>query len=249
MKVRRILTTKGKSSYEGIKFEKRTSEVKQLDGSGKNSQEVVVPHFWSQVAADIIAKKYFRRTGVPKVDENGRAILDEHGQPLLGGETDSRQVFSRLAGCWRIWGEQYNYFDSKDDADSFQAEIEFMLANQMAAPNSPQWFNTGLHSAYGISGKPQGHFFVDPKTKKLKKSSSAYERPQPHACFIQSIKDDLVNPGGIMDLWMREARLFKYGSGTGTKFSSIRGEGEKLSGGGASSGLMSWLRIGDRAAG
>ena len=119
----------------------------------------------------------------------------------------------------------------------------------MVAPNSPQWFNTGLHWAYGIDGPSQGHYYVDYKTGKLTKSESAYEHPQPHACFIQAVPDDLVNEGGIMDLWVREARLFKYGSGTGSNFSRLRGEGEKLSGGGRSSGLMSFLKIGDRAAG
>ena len=238
MKFTRLFTRKGKSPYAGMEFEKRTSEVRNLDGSSKSLMDVTVPKSWSQVATDIIAQKYFRKTGVP-----------QEGSKELGPETDARQVFDRLAGCWRKWGEEYNYFDSKEDADTFQAEISFMLANQMSAPNSPQWFNTGLHSAYGITGKAQGHKYVDPKTGKVKNSTSAYERPQPHACFIQSINDDLVNEGGIMDLWSREARLFKYGSGTGTNFSNIRAEGEALSGGGESSGLMSFLKIGDRAAG
>tara|TARA_Y100000780_G_C13695797_1_gene421849 strand:+ start:13842 stop:17297 length:3456 start_codon:yes stop_codon:yes gene_type:complete len=232
-----------------MKFEKRTSEVKNVDGSSNSTMEVTVPNTWSQVATDIIAQKYFRKTGVPQLDEKGKVIQDDNGNPVLGSETDSRQVFDRLSSCWRTWGEKYNYFDSKEDADAFQGELAFMLANQMAAPNSPQWFNTGLHTAYGIKGSPQGHKYVDPKTGKVKSSTSAYERPQPHACFIQSIKDDLVNEGGIMDLWSREGRLFKYGSGTGTNFSNIRGEGENLSGGGFSSGLMSFLKIGDRAAG
>jgi len=251
MKVKRLLTKKGVSSYHGIEFEKRSSSIKHLDGKGSNSMDVIVPKFWSEVASDILAQKYFRKSGVPQFDSNGRPIMDKDGdgKQLLGSETDVRQVSTRLAHCWRKWGEDYNYFSSKADADSFQAEIEFMLAHQMAAPNSPQWFNTGLHSSYGLSGKAQGHFFVDAKSKKMSKSTSAYERPQPHACFIQSINDDLVNEGGIMDLWTREARLFKYGSGTGTNFSNIRAKGEKLSGGGASSGLMSFLKIGDRAAG
>src|SRR5262245_65313529 len=124
-----------------------------------------------------------------------------------------------------------------------------MLAAQIAAPNSPQWFNTGLHSAYGLSGPAQGHYYVDPDSGTLTRATSAYERPQPHACFIQSVADDLVNDGGIMDLWVREARIFKYGSGTGSNFSALRGENEKLSGGGRSSGLLSFLKIGDRAAG
>ena len=249
MKIKRIFTEAGKSTYQGMEFDKRVSEIRNVDGSGSNSLEVAVPKNWSQVATDIIAQKYFRKTGVPKLDENQKVILDEFDKPITGPETDAKQVFSRLAGCWRKWGEESKYFDTAEDAETFQSEIEYMLANQMAAPNSPQWFNTGLHSSYGITGQPQGHYYVDPLTGKLKKSTSAYERPQPHACFIQSVNDDLVNSGGIMDLWTREARLFKYGSGTGTNFSAIRGDGENLSGGGASSGLMSFLRIGDRAAG
>lgn len=249
MKFKRIFTRKGKGPYSGIKFEKRVSEIRHLDGSGTNTVEVVVPQDWSQVATDIIAQKYFRKTGVPQLNERGEIIRDDKNNPILGGETDARQVFGRMAQCWRDWGEKYKYFDSGEDAQTFQEELEFMLANQMAAPNSPQWFNTGLYSKYKITGRSQGHYFVDPKSKETKKSKSAYERPQPHACFIQSIDDDLVNSGGIMDLWVREARLFKYGSGTGTNFSSLRGKGEKLAGGGESSGLMSFLKIGDRAAG
>ncbi len=249
MKFSRVFTSKNKSPYDGVEFEKRTSEVRNVDGSSSSSMEVTVPKFWSQVATDIIAQKYFRKTGVPQKNEKGEIILDESGNAITGSETDARQVFDRLAGCWSTWGRNHHYFDSEDDAQAFEDEIRYMLMNQMAAPNSPQWFNTGLHTAYGITGSPQGHYYVDAKTGKVKKSTSAYERPQPHACFIQSINDDLVNEGGIMDLWTREARLFKYGSGTGTNFSNIRGEGEALSGGGFSSGLMSFLKIGDRAAG
>ena len=249
MKFRRLFTRKDQSAYSNLEFEKRTSEIRSLDGSSSSAMDVTVPKNWSQVATDIIAQKYFRKTGVPQKDSKGKVLLDDHKNPILGAESDARQVFDRLAGCWRSWGEEYSYFNSKEDADNFEEEIKFMLANQMAAPNSPQWFNTGLYSAYGIAGTPQGHKYVDPKTGKLRSSSSAYERPQPHACFIQSIKDDLVKDGGIMDLWSREARLFKYGSGTGTNFSSIRAQGEALSGGGESSGLMSFLKIGDRAAG
>ncbi len=249
MKIKRLFTRKGQSPFAGMKFEARTSEVRSVDGSSSHGMDVTVPDSWSQVATDIIAQKYFRKSGVPQTDLEGKQILDKKGNPLLGSETDARQVFGRLAGCWRKWGEDYKYFDKKEDADAFEAELSFMLANQMAAPNSPQWFNTGLHTSYGIAGSPQGHKFVDPDTGKIKNSTSAYERPQPHACFIQSVNDDLVNEGGIMDLWSREARLFKYGSGTGTNFSNIRGIGETLSGGGQSSGLMSFLKIGDRAAG
>lgn len=249
MKISRVFTTKGKSPYSSIEFEKRVSEIKHVGGKGTNSLEMNVPKTWSQVATDILAQKYARKAGVPLKDEKGKVLKDESGQPLYGAETDARQIFDRLAGCWRFWGEKYNYFDSKDDAQAFQDEISYMLANQMCAPNSPQWFNTGLNYAYGIEGKGQGHYFVNPKSGELERSTSAYERPQPHACFIQSIDDDLVNEGGIMDLWNREARLFKYGSGTGTNFSNLRAKGEKLAGGGESSGLMSFLRIGDRAAG
>lgn len=238
MKFNRHFTKKMKSSYEGITFETRKSEIREADGRVVFSQEdVVVPSTWSQVATDILAQKYFRRTGVPT--KNGETR----------GENDCRQVFDRMAGCWTDWGKRHGYFDSDADANNFFDELCFMLAHQIAAPNSPQWFNTGLFYAYGINGPAQGHSYVDPKTGKLKSSESAYEHPQPHACFIQSVKDDLVNEEGVMDLWIREARLFKYGSGTGTNFSQLRGEGEKLTGGGKSSGLMSFLKIGDKAAG
>jgi ribonucleoside-diphosphate reductase alpha chain len=226
---------------------------------------VEVPDFWSQVASDVLAQKYFRKAGVParlkKVEENSvpsflwRSVADEDALATLPekeryiGEQTSKQVFDRLAGTWTYWGWKGGYFDSEDDAQTFFDELRYMLAAQMCAPNSPQWFNTGLHWAYGIDGPGQGHYYIDPFTAKLTRSKSAYEHPQPHACFIQSVSDDLVNEGGIMDLWVREARLFKYGSGTGSNFSKLRGEGEKLSGGGKSSGLMSFLKIGDRAAG
>lgn len=249
MKIKRVFTKKGKGPYADQTYVKKISEVRNVDGSKKMAMEVTVPEAWSQVAADILAQKYFRKQGVPQLDTAGKVLHDENGQPLLGSETDARQVFNRLADCWTSWGTRYNYFNTKEDAEAFRDEIAYTLSHQMAAPNSPQWFNTGLFTSYGLSGNPQGHYYVDPKTEKLMKSTSAYERPQPHACFIQSIKDDLVNEGGIMDLWSREARLFKYGSGTGTNFSNIRGDGERLSGGGYSSGLMSFLKIGDRAAG
>lgn len=267
MKFKRFYTKEEWSSpYEEIKFEKRKSEIKNPDGSLIfQMDDVVVPSTWSQVSTDIIAQKYFRKAGVPakvkKVKEKGvpswlqRSVADEKALEKIdederySHEIDSKQVFHRLAGCWTYWGWKHDYFDSEDDAKVFYDELRYMLANQMAAPNSPQWFNTGLHWAYGINGPAQGHYYVDGKTGELKKSEDAYSHPQPHACFIQSIDDDLVNEGGIMDLWVREARLFKYGSGTGSNFSKIRGENEPLSGGGKSSGLMSFLKIGDRAAG
>ena len=238
MKINRVFTSAKGGAYEGIEFVPRTSEIRNPDGSRVFHMEgVMVPSTWSQVATDILAQKYFRKAGVPQ---------QEGGD---GCETDSRQVFHRLAGCWRYWGEKYGYFDSEEDSQAFYDELCHMLATQKAAPNSPQWFNTGLFFAYGIEGVAQGHYYVDPTTGELNRSLNAYERPQPHACFILSVKDDLVNEGGIMDLWTREARIFKYGSGVGTNFSKLRGENERLSGGGKSSGLMSFLRVGDRSAG
>lgn len=254
------------SPFGDLKFVSRKSEIKNPDGSVVfKMDEVIVPQPWSQVSTDIIAQKYFRKAGVPaevkRVSEEGipewlqRSVADEKAMKDLdederfGSEHDSRQVFHRLAGCWTYWGWKHDYFDSEEDARIFYEELCYMLAHQMAAPNSPQWFNTGLNWAYGINGPAQGHYYVDGKTGELKQSEDAYTHPQPHACFIQSIDDNLVNEGGIMDLWVREARLFKYGSGTGSNFSAIRGEGEPLSGGGRSSGLMSFLKIGDKAAG
>jgi ribonucleoside-diphosphate reductase alpha chain len=242
------------------------SEIRNPDGSVVfRLDDIEVPDSWSQVACDVLAQKYFRKAGVPKalkkVEEEGvpswlwRSVPDKEALASLpadertGSETSSRQVFDRMAGCWTYWGWKGGYFSSEEDALAFYDELRFMLANQMMAPNSPQWFNTGLHWAYGLDGPGQGHYYVDYQTGKLVKSRSSYEHPQPHACFIQSIQDDLVNEGGIMDLWVREARLFKYGSGTGSNFSRLRGAGERLSGGGRSSGLMSFLKIGDRAAG
>ncbi len=250
MKISRRFTREGQSPYAGIQFDFRTSEIKNPDGSTVFRQEgITVPAEWSAVATDILAQKYFRKSGVPQVGPDGKPAADKDGRPVLGGEKDARQVFHRLAGCWTHWGKKHGYFDTPGDAQSFYDEISHMLAAQVAAPNSPQWFNTGLHWAYGLTGPAQGHHYVEPETGVLTRATSAYERPQPSACFIQSVRDDLVNDGGIMDLWTREARIFKYGSGTGSNFSSLRGENEPLSGGGKSSGLMSFLKIGDRAAG
>ncbi|MGV6876730.1 vitamin B12-dependent ribonucleotide reductase [Pseudochelatococcus sp. B33] len=266
MQFHRHFTTAGASPYEAIAFREASSEIRNPDGSVVfRLARIDVPSDWSQVATDIIAQKYFRKAGVParltRVPEEGvpaflwRSVADEEALARLpedersGGETSSRQVFDRLAGCWTYWGWKGGYFSSEADAAAFHGELRFMLARQMVAPNSPQWFNTGLHWAYGIDGPGQGHYYVDFRTGELVRSGSAYEHPQPHACFIQSVDDDLVNDGGIMDLWVREARLFKYGSGTGTNFSGLRAEGEPLSGGGKSSGLLSFLKIGDRAAG
>jgi ribonucleoside-diphosphate reductase alpha chain len=266
MRIDRRFTRAGEDPYSAIDFRTASSEIRNPDGSVVfHVSDIEVPAEWSQVACDILAQKYFRKAGVPArlkaVPETDvpaflwRHEADEEALPELpagrrsGSETSAKQVFDRLAGTWTYWGWKGGYFDSDADAQTYYDEMRFMLCRQMAAPNSPQWFNTGLHWAYGIDGPAQGHHYVDYRTGELVASQSAYEHPQPHACFIQSVADDLVNEGGIMDLWVREARLFKYGSGTGSNFSKLRGESEKLSGGGRSSGLMSFLKIGDRAAG
>ena len=266
MRIQRHFTSETKSPYADIPFRSAVSEIRNPDGSVVFRQgEMEVPEAWSQVACDVLAQKYFRRAGVATrlktVEESTvpsflwRHVPDTDALAALpadqrsSGESSAKQVFDRLAGTWTYWGWKGGYFDSEADAQAFYDELRHMLATQKAAPNSPQWFNTGLHWAYGIDGPSQGHYYVDFETEELVKSASAYEHPQPHACFIQSVADDLVNDGGIMDLWTREARLFKYGSGTGTNFSALRGESESLSGGGKSSGLMSFLKIGDRAAG
>ncbi|MFT6605905.1 MAG: ribonucleoside-diphosphate reductase alpha chain [Halocynthiibacter sp.] len=266
MKIERKFTKAGKDAYASLSFSTICSEIRNPDGTIVfKLDDCEIPATWSQVASDVIAQKYFRKAGVPaamkRVKEKGvpeflwRSVPDEAALAKMdkdkryGGESSAKQVFDRLAGAWTYWGWKGGYFTTEADAQSYFDEMRYMLATQRAAPNSPQWFNTGLHWAYGIDGPGQGHYYVDYKSGKLTRSASAYEHPQPHACFIQSVADDLVGEGGIMDLWVREARLFKYGSGTGTNFSSLRGAGESLSGGGKSSGLMGFLKIGDRAAG
>ncbi|MFL5787078.1 MAG: vitamin B12-dependent ribonucleotide reductase [Flavisolibacter sp.] len=234
----RKYTRENENVFDLFQYDYRTSVIRNPSGEVVfEMNNVEVPKQWSQIATDILAQKYFRKAGVPQEDGT------------LGRETSVKQVAHRMANCWKVWGERYGYFATENDAKVFYEELVYSILNQMCVPNSPQWFNTGLHESYGINGKPQGHYYVDQADGQLKKSTSAYERPQPHACFILSVEDDLVNDGGIMDLWVREARIFKYGSGVGTNFSNLRGEGEKLSGGGTSSGLMSFLKIGDRAAG
>lgn len=238
LQFKRYYTNDTQAVYDLFNYDYRTSVIRNPNGEVVfEMKNVEVPSSWSQIATDILAQKYFRKAGVPQEDGS------------LGRETSIKQVAHRMAHCWKVWGEKYNYFNSEADAQVFYDELVYSILNQSCAPNSPQWFNTGLHSSYGITGKAQGHYYVDPTTGELCKSTNAYERPQPHACFILSVDDDLVNEGGIMDLWVREARIFKYGSGVGTNYSNIRGEGEKLSGGGTSSGIMSFLKIGDRAAG
>ncbi|HUH83321.1 MAG TPA: vitamin B12-dependent ribonucleotide reductase, partial [Stellaceae bacterium] len=266
MRIERRFTVAGQDACAGIEFRSASSEIRNPDGSRVFHQaDIDVPAHWSQVACDILAQKYFRKAGVPArlrpvVEEDvpqwlwrqvpdEAALIDVPASQRSGSEKSARQVFHRMAGTWTYWGWKGGYFDGEADARAYYDEITAMLARQMGVPNSPQWFNTGLHWAYGIDGPAQGHYYVDYKTGTLTASTSAYEHPQPHACFIQSVSDDLVNHGGIMDLWVREARIFKYGSGSGSNFSKVRGEGERLSGGGRSSGLMSFLKIGDRAAG
>lgn len=238
LQFKRHFTNDEVNVFDLFQYDYRSSIIRNPNGEKVfEMTNVEVPQHWSQIATDILAQKYFRKAGVPQADGT------------LGRETSIKQVAHRLADCWRSWGMQYGYFASEYDSMVFYDELVYSILNQSCAPNSPQWFNTGLFHSYGINGKAQGHFYVDPATGNLERSQNAYERPQPHACFILSVEDDLVNEGGIMDLWVREARIFKYGSGVGTNYSNIRAEGEKLSGGGTSSGLMSFLKIGDRAAG
>lgn len=240
--INRFFTSEGKDPLDNVSYEKRDCRITRPDGSVVFEMTgFEIPADWSQNAGDIMISKYARKAGVPQRDANGQAVF--------GAEKSAKQVVSRLSSCWRLWAERYGYFATEADAKAYEDEMNHMLIHQMAAPNSPQWFNTGLHSAYGINGPAQGHFYADPATGEVRESEDSYSHPQPHACFIQSVEDDMVNEGGIMDLWIREARLFKYGSGTGTNFSKLRGKGESLSGGGQSSGLMSFLKIGDRAAG
>ena len=251
LKIPRLFTKAGTDVFSQFEYDLRTSTIRQTDGSVVfELKSIEVPKSWSQVASDILAQKYFRKAGIPQKDVNGKPLLDSKtGQPITGPETSIKQVVHRLAGAWRYWGEKYKYFASVEDADAFEDELRYMLLSQMAAPNSPQWFNNGLAWAYGLKGRAQGHWYTDPDTNTLTQATDAYTHPQLHACFIQSVRDDLVGEGGIFDLVTREARLFKFGSGTGTNFSSLRGVGEPLSGGGRSSGLMSFLKIFDRAAG
>jgi len=266
MEFKRHFTKEGTDLFSKITFEKRSSEMREPNGDLLfQMDDIIVPNFWSTLASDILAQKYFRKAGIAvflkKANEPGipewlqKSVPDEEKLATLPKdeqytyERDIKAIIHRLSGTWTYWSWKSGYFSSENDAKIFYDEISYLLLYQMAAPNSPQWFNTGLNWAYGINGPAQGHYYVDPDTKKTTKSTDAYTHPQPHACFILSVEDDLIGKKGIMDLWTREARLFKYGSGTGTNFSAIRGKGEKLSGGGKSSGLMSFLHIGDKAAG
>jgi len=265
--IERRFTSVGQDPFDTFEWIEMDVEIRNPDGSMADSIEgVKLPSGFSGIPGKVCAQKYLRKAGVPKylrnVPEEGVPVWLQRSEPdherlqtldaadRMGGETDGRQLFRRLAGTWTYWGWKYGYFASEADARAYFDEMCYLIAGQRSAPNSPQWFNTGLHWAYGISGPPQGHTYVDPDTGKVELSTSAYERPQPHACFIQSVSDSLVGgTDSIMGLWNREALLFKYGSGTGSNFSNIRGAGDPLSGGGTSSGLLSFLKIGDRAAG
>ncbi|WP_036766981.1 adenosylcobalamin-dependent ribonucleoside-diphosphate reductase [Parvularcula oceani] len=227
-------------------------------GQGAVEEETVsVPEGWSQVATDILASKYLRKAGVPSaslpVDEDGVPDWLRRAAPAegadLGGEDDARAVFERMAGAWTYHGWKQGLFAEEDEARAFRDELVAMLEQQVAAPNSPQWFNTGLSWAYGIASSGGGHYRFDEGAGEVVEVTDVYAHPQPHACFIQSVQDDLVGQGGIFDLITREARLFKYGSGSGSNFSALRAEGEPLAGGGVSSGLLSFLKVADAAAG
>jgi ribonucleoside-diphosphate reductase alpha chain len=223
-----------------------------------------------------MSSKYFRRAEVPLSTKKSKElpsdikvskkVLSSWPQWLLpsvsadgddvdvsqNGETSVKQVFHRLAGAWCFWGKISGLLDvdgetNEENIRSFYDEIVYMLYNQIAAPNSPQFFNTGVWWAYGIKGRPCGHSYADLEGN-VHQSKDLYSRSQAHACFILGIEDNLLDENGIYDLLRREARIFKLGSGAGTNFSPLRAEGERLSGGGTSSGLISFLRIFDRAA-
>ncbi|HJM18641.1 MAG TPA: vitamin B12-dependent ribonucleotide reductase, partial [Candidatus Thalassarchaeaceae archaeon] len=265
--IERRFTSSGNDPFDSFEWMEMDVEIRNPDGTIADSiNGVKLPVGFSGVPGKVCAQKYLRKAGVPKhlrsVPEEGVPVWLQRSEPdherlqtvdateRMGGETDGRQLFRRLAGTWTYWGWKYGYFASEADARAYFDEMCYLIASQRSAPNSPQWFNTGLHWAYGIEGPAQGHSYVDPSTGQLAYSTNAYEHPQPHACFIQSVSDSLVgDSNSIMGLWNREALLFKYGSGTGSNFSNIRGAGEPLSGGGTSSGLLSFLKIGDRAAG
>ena len=226
----RFFTKPGIHPLDEIKYVKRSSVITNPDGSVVFKMEnVEVPESWSQLATDIIVSKYFRKAGVPGT----------------GTEVSARQVVTRIAHAVRTSGEKLGgYFKTPADAQVFEEELLHLLIQQKCAFNSPVWFNCGL-DLYGIQGGG-GNFYWDPVTDTIKQTTDSYSSPQCSACFIQSVDDSLMS---IFDLIKNEARLFKYGSGTGTNFSKLRGRQEKLSSGGTSSGLMSFLEVLDRGAG
>ncbi|HXN34273.1 MAG TPA: vitamin B12-dependent ribonucleotide reductase [Polyangiaceae bacterium] len=231
--IERRFSAAGADPLDGVVYERRSSTITNQDGSIVFKMDgAEVPASWSQLATDILISKYFRKAGL-------------HGDKDTG-ETSVRQVVHRLAHTIRRAADDFGgYFATKADADAFEAELSYLLVNQHGAFNSPVWFNLGLWHEYGIAGSG-GNWAWDFDARDVAETEVAYERPQCSACFIQAVKDDLMS---IYDLVKSEARLFKYGSGTGSNFSSIRGKQEKLSGGGTSSGLMSFLEVFDRAAG
>lgn len=258
LKVQKVFTAKWKQyEYDDIDFVVREAKFSEDQGRIQITRQIIAPSFWSQIAVDIAGGGYLRKAGVPtklhKVPETGipiwlqRSEKDEDSE--LGPENNIGNMMNRLAGGWTYWGWKSNYFASEDDARTFYDETRYMLIHQMGSTASPQYFNNGLHWAYGITGAPQGHFYFDPKLQKVVPSTSAYEKPQCHACFILSIEDNLSQEGGIMDFVIREAKIFKFGSGSGANFSKLRAKGEKLSSGGMSSGLMSFLKIFDQVGG
>ena len=157
--IERHYTAAGKHPFDAVEWTRRTSRITNPDGSVVfEMADAEVPAAWSQVASDIMVSKYFRKAGVPQLGSDGQPLRDASGNPVLGPERSARQVIGRLVGCWRWWGEENGYFATAEDAAAFEDELAHMLVNQMAAPNSPQWFNTGLAWAYGITGPAQGHY-------------------------------------------------------------------------------------------
>lgn len=191
------------------------------------------PEDYSQQACDIIASKYFRKSGVG---------------PSKGAEHSLRQLVHRMVDFWVAQLKKEALVD-EEEAKILYDELAYAMLSQRFAPNSPQWFNTGLERSYGITGGQSELYYWDPKAHKAQMSEDTYTRTQASACFILSIRDSLLGPHSISDHYVTETKLFKGGSGTGTNFSHIRAEGERLSGGGQSSGLMSFLKGLDRNAG
>lgn len=265
MRIPRQITFANESPFAGVTFKTVDVEICASDPAARVClTDVEVPAHWSYEAAETFVRYYIRRAGVPvavtRVREEGvpawlaRSVPDTAALMALPPEArttherSATQVFSRMAGMWTYWGFKAGYFDTEEDARAFHDETCALLARQVMAPNSPQWFNAGLHWAYGMTGPAQGHFYADMVDGKVHRSASAYERPQLHACFLHAVRDELVNEGGIMHLFEREVRSFKYGSGTGVNMSAIRASGESISSGAHAGGLQRFLAVGDKAA-
>ena len=248
--ITRHFTTAGDDPFASFTFVTRASRIGTTGGGSVFDMSAVeVPDTWDQVATDILASKYFRKTGVPQCDDTGAPRLDEAGNQVLGSETSIKQTALRLANAWRIWGERGGYFATPADAAAYRDEMAYMLTAQMAAPNSPAWFNVGIFEAYGIIQDPDGSWYYDGDAELAKESTHRYERAAVNACFISRVDDQLVGPGSIFEFAEREARLFAQGSGSGANLSYIRADGEKLSAGGTSSGVLSFMKVLDAAAG